>query len=180
MWRGRQVRQGGNDSEANLERLSQQLRNGTMMFLKLLWNFKCIHLSTCQDMIISKDLHRLWHRTLMQNMQRTSDLADAAVASKCAAALTVVVIIPAWEWWAYGTSDTVQIIHTAIPREFSQRWKTTEKRKEKKRGAKQKKIDLKLPRKFNHFLILRLPMCIYKYKANGISLAMRQKLYNMM
>lgn len=48
-------------------------------------------------MIGSNDLHRVGYRTFMQNMQKTSDLADAAVASKCAAALTEVVIIPAWE-----------------------------------------------------------------------------------
>lgn len=127
------------------EAFHSHLDMGPWMFLKLLWNYKCIHLSTCQDMIVPKDLHRLWYCTFMQNLQKTSDLADAAVASKCAAALTEVVIIPAWECWAYRTSDTVQIIHTAIPREFSQRWKTTEKRREKKRRAKQKRIDLNLP-----------------------------------
>lgn len=132
-WRRRRVRQVGNHSETNFRGFSQPLRHETFVFLKLLWNYKCIHLSTCQDMIIglSKDLHRLWYHSFMKNMQKTCDLADAAVASKRAAALTEFVIIPVWEWWAYRTSDTVQIIHTAVPREFSQRWKTT-KRREKK------------------------------------------------
>lgn len=70
-------------------------------------------------MIKSKDLPRL-NYTFKHIMQKTSDLADAAVASECATALTKVIIIPAWERRAYRTSDTVQIIHTAIPREFSQ------------------------------------------------------------